>query len=59
VKKHPRAADADIFLKAVRYALEFDEWYDKKPRTASRRPNALLDEAKKRIESSRRTRRRG
>jgi len=27
VAKHPRAADADIFLKAVRYALEFDEWY--------------------------------
>ena len=31
VKKHPRAADADIFLKAVRYAIEFHECYGKKP----------------------------
>lgn len=51
VKKHPRAADADIFLKAVRYALEFDEWYDKKAEDGVKKAMALLDEAKKRIAS--------
>jgi hypothetical protein len=51
VKKHARAADADIFIKAVRYALEFDEWYDKKPEDGVKKAMALLDEAKKRIES--------
>ncbi|HRH98726.1 MAG TPA: prolyl oligopeptidase family serine peptidase [Prosthecobacter sp.] len=51
VKKHARAADADIFIKAVRYALEFDEWYDKKPEDGVKKAAALLDEAKKRIES--------
>ncbi|MDZ4401102.1 prolyl oligopeptidase family serine peptidase [Prosthecobacter sp.] len=51
VKKHARAADAEIFLKAVRYALEFDEWYDKKPEDGVKKATALLDEAKKRIES--------
>lgn len=51
VKKHARAADADIFLKAVRYALEFHEWYDKKPEDGVKKASALLDEAKKRIES--------
>ena len=51
VKKHPRAADADIFIKAVRYALEFHEWYDKKPEDGVKKAMALLDEAKKRIES--------
>ncbi len=49
VKKHPRSADAAIFLKAVRYALDFDEWYDKKPEDAVKKAFALLDEAKKRI----------
>jgi len=49
VKKHPRSADAAIFLKAVRYALEFDEWYDKKPQDNLKKVNALLDEAAKRI----------
>ena len=49
VKKHPRAADADIFLKAVRYALEFHEWYDKKPEDGVKKATALLEEAKKRI----------
>jgi predicted esterase len=49
VKKHPRAADADIFLKAVRYALEFDEWYDKKPEDGLKKAAALLDEARARI----------
>jgi hypothetical protein len=49
VKKHPRSADAAIFLKAVRYALDFDEWYDKKPEDAVKKASALLDEAKKRI----------
>ncbi len=51
VRKHPRAADADIFLKAVRYALEFDEWYDKKPEDGVKKAAALLEEAKRRIES--------
>lgn len=50
VKKHPRAADAEIFLKALRYALEFDEWYDKKPEDSLKKANALLDEAAKRID---------
>jgi hypothetical protein len=49
VKKHPRSADAAIFLKAVRYALDFDEWYDKKPEDAVKKASALLDEAKSRI----------
>ncbi len=51
VKKHPRAADADIFIKAVRYALEFHEWYDKKAEDGVKKANALLDEASKRIDS--------
>ncbi|MFN0080072.1 MAG: prolyl oligopeptidase family serine peptidase [Prosthecobacter sp.] len=51
VKKHERAADADIFLKAARYALEFDEWYDKRPEDGVKKALALLEEAKKRIES--------
>lgn len=51
VKKHERAADAHIFLKAVRYALDFDEWYDKKPEDGVKKATALLDEAKKRIDS--------
>ena len=51
VKKHPRAADADIFIKAVRYAVEFHEWYDKKAADSVKKANALLDEATKRIES--------
>jgi len=50
VKKHERAADADIFLKAVRYALEFHEWSDKKPEDGVKKANALLDEAVKRID---------
>lgn len=50
VKKHERAADAEIFLKAVRYALEFDEWYDKKPEDGIKKANTLLDEAAKRID---------
>jgi len=51
VKKHPRSADAAIFLKAVRYAIDFDEWYDKKPEDGLKKATALLDEAKKRIAS--------
>jgi hypothetical protein len=51
VRKHPRAADADIFLKAVRYALDFHEWYDKTPEDGIKKANALLDEAASRIES--------
>ena len=51
VMKHERAADADIFLKAVRYALEFDEWYDAKPEDGVKKALALLAEAQRRIES--------
>ncbi len=51
VARHPRAADADIFLKAVRYALEFHEWYDKKPEDGMKKAAALLAEARSRIES--------
>jgi len=51
VKKHERAADVEIFIKAVRYALEFHEWYDKKPEDGVKKATALLGEAKKRIES--------
>jgi hypothetical protein len=40
LRKHPRAADADIFLKAVRHALEFHEWYDKKPSDSWRSPSS-------------------
>lgn len=49
VRKHARAADVEIFLKAVRYALEFDEWYDKKPEDGVKKATVLLEEAKKRI----------
>lgn len=51
VKQHPRAADADIFLKAVRYAIEFQEWYGKDPDEDLRKAAALLEEAAKRIRS--------
>jgi len=51
VKQHPRAADAAIFLKAVRYALDFDEWYDKKPEDGVKKATTLLEEAKKRVAS--------
>ncbi len=51
VKKHPRAADAEIFIKAVRYALEFHEWYGKKPEDDFNKGKALLDEATRRIGS--------
>ncbi len=51
VKKHPRAADADIFLKAVRYAIEFHEWYGKKPDDDLKKATALLEEAATRIRS--------
>lgn len=49
VRQHARAADADIFLKAARYALEFHEWYDKKAEDGVRKITVLLDEAGKRI----------
>ena len=51
VQKHIRAADAEIFIKAVRYALEFHEWYGKKPEDDFNKAKALLDEAAKRIVS--------
>ncbi|MEZ0387193.1 MAG: prolyl oligopeptidase family serine peptidase, partial [Verrucomicrobium sp.] len=50
VKEHERAADADIFLKAVRYALEFGEWYDKKPEDGVKKAKEQLAEAARRIE---------
>jgi len=49
VNKHSRAADAEIFLKAVRYAIEFHEWYDKKAEDGLKKATALLDEAESRI----------
>lgn len=51
VKRHERAADVDIFLKAVRYAIEFHEWYDKTPEDGLKKARALLAEAGNRIES--------
>jgi predicted esterase len=51
VRQHPRAADAEIFLKAVRYAIDFDEWYDKTAEDSVKKANTLLDEAARRIES--------
>lgn len=54
LKAHPRAADAEIFLKAVRYALEFHEWYDKTAEDGVKKATALLDEAARRIEALRR-----
>lgn len=56
VKQHERAADAEIFLKAVRYALEFDEWYDKKAEDGVKKANRLLDEAAARIASLKKNR---
>lgn len=49
VRKHPRSADAAIFLKALRYAIDFDEWYDKKPEDSEKKVLELINEAKKRI----------
>ena len=49
VRKSERAADVEIFLKAVRYALEFDEWYDKKPEDGVKKAMKLLEEADRRI----------
>lgn len=51
VRSHARAADAEIFIKAVEYALEFQEWYDKKPEEGPKKAHRLLDEAASRIES--------
>lgn len=51
VKKHEHAADADIFLKAVRFAIEFHEWYDKKPEDNLKKARALLAEAASRIQA--------
>ncbi len=48
LKSHPRAADIHIFLKAVRYALDFQEWYDKKPEDSLKKATALLTEARAR-----------
>ena len=51
IAHHPRAADVEIFLKAVRYALDFQEWYDKTPEESIRKAKALLAEARSRIEA--------
>lgn len=49
VKRHERAADIDIFLKAVRYALEFHEWYDANAGESLKKARTLLAEARARI----------
>ena len=54
VRGHERAADVEIFLKAVRYALEFDEWYDKKAADGVKKAMRLLDEAEVRMEALKR-----
>jgi len=51
VNKHPNAADAHIFLKAVRYAIDFHEWYDKKAEDNVKKAQGLLEEARERIDS--------
>jgi hypothetical protein len=51
VRDHVRAADAHIFLKAVRYARDFEEWYDKTPEESARKAHSLLAEAESRIEA--------
>jgi predicted esterase len=56
VSAHPRAADAAIFLKAVRYALDFDEWYDKKAEDGVAKAELLLAEARTRIDALRENR---
>lgn len=56
VSKHERAADVEIFLKAVRYAIEFHEWYDKKPEDGMKKATALLDEAALRIDALKKNR---
>lgn len=48
---HPNSADAEIFIKAVRYAIDFREWYDKKSDDAVKKAESLLNEASQRIES--------
>ena len=56
VQKHPRAADAHILLKAVRYALDFDEWYDKKAEDGMKKAQKLLTEARARIDGLKKNR---
>ena len=56
VKKHPRAADAEILLKAVRYAIDFDEWYDKKAEDGVKKAQKLLTEARERIDALKKNR---
>lgn len=48
LRAEPVAADIEIFLKAVRYALDYDEWYDKKPEDSVKKATALLAEARAR-----------
>lgn len=49
VKHHPHAADVDIFLKAVRFAIDFHEWYEKKPEEGEKKALQLLTTAANRI----------
>jgi hypothetical protein len=51
VKRHPHAPDAEIFLKAVDYALRYHEWFDKKSADSLRKAHVLLKEAAIRIQS--------
>lgn len=49
VASHPHAADIDIFLKAVDFALEFQEWWDKTPEASYKKAKELLAEAQNRL----------
>jgi hypothetical protein len=49
VATHPRAADVAVLLKAVRFALDFDEWYDAEAATSLAKVAVVLDEAARRI----------
>jgi predicted esterase len=49
VAAHPRSADVAVLLKAVRLALDFDEWYDADVATSLGKVDVVLDEAARRI----------
>jgi Putative esterase len=49
LKGKPNLADAEIFTKAVRYAIELHEWFDKKPADNLKKAKALLAEARLRL----------
>lgn len=45
----PYSADVAVLLKALRYAVDFEEWFDKKPADSLRKAKALMDEARSRL----------